>query len=52
MFELIQRENGRSKRTLYKSDNLEEIARVSAEKSGEDFESIFEFFSDDRGRDE
>lgn len=45
MFELVQKDDGtgRSKRTLFKSDSLGDIAKVSAEKSGEDIEELFDF---------
>jgi hypothetical protein len=44
MFELIQKGSGpgKSGETLFKSDDLAEIARVSAEKSGEDAEDLFD----------
>lgn len=39
-FELYERD-GHSKRKVFESDELEEIARVSAEMSGKDYDSLF-----------
>lgn len=41
MFELYRR-NGHSKEKIFESDQLEDIARISAEKSGVDPDDLFE----------
>lgn len=48
MFELIYRE-GYTEETLFEADELEEIARLSAEKSGEEPDELFRLGVGDHG---
>lgn len=43
MFELIYRD-GYAEETLFEADELEEIARLTAEKSGEEPDELFRLF--------
>lgn len=53
MFELILKNDrhGNSTQTICESDSLEEIARVSAEKAGEDADALFDLLGDGGWRD-